>query len=75
MSGHSREQQHRRLAARRAALESRLDALLRLAPLCPDLVVELASPSDEGPRGLSALRSKMATYQANEVWLASGDPQ
>jgi len=35
------------------------------APLCPDLVVELASPSDEGPRGLSALRSKMAAYQAN----------
>ncbi len=26
------------------------------APLCPDLVVELASPSDEGPRGVSALR-------------------
>ena len=60
------------------------------APLCPDLVVELASPSDEGPRGLSALRSKMAAYQANgarlgwllipsqqsvEVWLASGDPE
>ena len=35
------------------------------APLCPDLVVELASPSDEGPRGLTALRSKMAAYQAN----------
>jgi Uma2 family endonuclease len=34
-------------------------------PLCPDLVVELASPSDVGPRGLSALRRKMATYQAN----------
>ena len=60
------------------------------APLCPDLVVELASPSDEGPRGLSALRSKMAAYQANgarlgwllipsqqsvEVWHASGDPE
>lgn len=60
------------------------------APLCPDLVVELASPSDEGPRGLTALRSKMAAYQANgarlgwlliphqravEVWSASGDPQ
>jgi Uma2 family endonuclease len=60
------------------------------APLCPDLVVELASPSDEGPRGLSALRRKMATYQANgarlgwllipheqavEVWPASGAPQ
>ncbi|WP_398324426.1 Uma2 family endonuclease [Vulcanococcus sp.] len=55
------------------------------APLCPDLVVELASPSDEGPRGLTALRRKMAAYQANgaqlgwllipeqravEVWLA-----
>lgn len=60
------------------------------APLCPDLVVELASPSDEGPRGLQALRSKMAAYQANgarlgwlliphqqavEVWPAEGDPQ
>ncbi|MFM7452662.1 MAG: Uma2 family endonuclease [Cyanobium sp.] len=60
------------------------------APLCPDLVVEMASPSDEGPRGLTALRRKMATYQANgaclgwlliphqqavEVWSASGDPQ
>jgi Uma2 family endonuclease len=60
------------------------------APLCPDLVVELASPSDEGPRGVSALRQKMASYQANgawlgwlllphqqavEVWLASGASQ
>jgi Uma2 family endonuclease len=60
------------------------------APLCPDLVVELASPSDEGPRGVSALRQKMAAYQANgarlgwlliphdqavEVWPASGAPQ
>ena len=60
------------------------------APLCPDLVVELASPSDEGPRALTALRSKMAVYQANgarlgwlliphnqvvEVWPASGDPK
>jgi Uma2 family endonuclease len=60
------------------------------APLCPDLVVELASPSDEGPRGLAALRQKMAAYQANgarlgwlllphdqavEVWPASGSPQ
>lgn len=34
-------------------------------PLCPDLVVELASPSDEGPRGLTALRHKMASYQRN----------
>ncbi len=60
------------------------------APLCPDLVVELASPSDEGPRGLTALRQKMAAYQANgarlgwlliphdqavEVWPAGGEPQ
>jgi Uma2 family endonuclease len=60
------------------------------APLCPDLVVELASPSDEGPRGLTALRRKMAAYQSNgarlgwlllpderavEVWPASGEPQ
>jgi Uma2 family endonuclease len=35
------------------------------APLCPDLVVELASPSDEEPRGVKALRRKMAAYQAN----------
>jgi Uma2 family endonuclease len=34
-------------------------------PLCPDLVVELASPSDEGPRGLTALRRKMAAYRTN----------
>jgi Uma2 family endonuclease len=60
------------------------------APLCPDLVVELASPSDEAPRGLTALRQKMAAYQANgarlgwllipheqavEMWPASGAPQ
>jgi Uma2 family endonuclease len=59
-------------------------------PLCPDVVVELASPSDEGPRSLSALRSKMASYQANgarlgwlllpeertvEIWPASGEPR
>lgn len=59
------------------------------APLCPDLVVELASPGDEGPRGVSALRQKMAAYQTNgarlgwlllphdqavEVWPASGSP-
>lgn len=30
------------------------------ASLCPELVVELASPCDEGPRGISALREKMA---------------
>lgn len=35
------------------------------APVCPDLVVELASPSDEGPRGVSALRRKMELFQAN----------
>lgn len=35
------------------------------APLCPDLVVELASPSEAGPRGVSARRRKMAAYQAN----------
>jgi Uma2 family endonuclease len=58
------------------------------APLCPDLVVELASPADEGPRGVSALRRKMAAYQANgarlgwlllpqertvEIWAAAGE--
>ena len=35
------------------------------APLCPDVVVELASPSDQGARGLTALRHKMAAYQRN----------
>ena len=35
------------------------------APLCPDLVVELVSPGDEGPRGLTALRRKIAAYQRN----------
>lgn len=53
-------------------------------------MVELASPTDEGPRGLAALRRKMATDQANssrlgwllipqdqalEVWPATGPPQ
>jgi Uma2 family endonuclease len=55
-------------------------------PLCPDLVVELASPSDRLPD----LRSKMEAYQGNgarlgwlllpetrcvEVWRPSGEPQ
>ncbi len=59
------------------------------APICPDLVVELASPSDEGPRSLTALRQKMAAYQRNgarlgwllipaervvEVWEPLADP-
>ena len=59
------------------------------APLCPDLVVELASPSDQGPRGLTALRQKMAAYQRNgarlgwllipaqqavEIWEPLADP-
>jgi Uma2 family endonuclease len=34
-------------------------------PLCPDLVIELASASDDSPRGAEALRRKMAAYQAN----------
>jgi Uma2 family endonuclease len=56
-------------------------------PLCPDLVVELVSASDEGPRGAQALRRKMAAYLANgaqvgwllfpeqkavEIWQADG---
>jgi Uma2 family endonuclease len=48
------------------------------APLCPDLVVELASPSNEGPRGVSALRQKMAAYRANGAqlgWLLLPDQQ
>ena len=38
-------------------------------PLCPDLVVELASPSDEGPRGVNALRQKMKLYRRNGAQL------
>ena len=38
-------------------------------PLCPDLVIELASASDAGPRGSEALRRKMALYQANGAQL------
>lgn len=43
-------------------------------PLCPDLVVELASTSgastsDQGPRGAEALRRKMDGYQANGAQL------
>jgi Uma2 family endonuclease len=48
------------------------------APLCPDLVVELASASDQGPRGLSTLRRKMVAYQANGAllgWLLIPDQQ
>jgi Uma2 family endonuclease len=67
-----------------------LDERRSFAPLCPDLVVELSSPSDEGPRGVTALREKMAAYQTNgarlgwlllpheqavEAWPANGAPQ
>ncbi|MFM7087729.1 MAG: Uma2 family endonuclease [Cyanobium sp.] len=38
-------------------------------PLCPDLVIELASASDQGPRGTEALRRKMAAYQSNGAQL------
>jgi len=38
-------------------------------PLCPHLVVELVSASDEGPRGAEALRRKMAAYLANGTQL------
>ena len=59
-------------------------------PLCPDLVVELVSPSDEGPRGSETLRRKMAAYLANgarlgwllfpeqravEIWRPGADPE
>jgi subtilisin-like proprotein convertase family protein len=40
-------------------------------PLCPDLVVEMASPSDEGPRGVSSPRRKVGLYQANGAQLGS----
>lgn len=58
-------------------------------PLCPDLVVELVSPSDGGPRGAKALREKMGAYVANgarlgwllfpeeravEIWEVGADP-
>ncbi len=54
--------------------EERWQALTReqrrgFPPLCPDLVIELASPSDEGPRGVTALHRKMAQYQANGATL------
>ena len=39
------------------------------APLCPDLVVELASSCDEGPRGVADLRQKMESYRANGAQL------
>jgi Uma2 family endonuclease len=39
--------------------------LHRSIPLCPDLVVELASPTD----GPEALRRKLADYMANGVRL------
>jgi Uma2 family endonuclease len=39
------------------------------ASLCPELVVKLASPGDEGPRGVSALRLKMAAYRTNGAQL------
>lgn len=32
---------------------------------CPDLVVELAGPSDDGPRGLTALRQKSQITDAH----------
>ena len=38
-------------------------------PLSPDLVVALASASDQGPRGVSALRLKMANNIANGTQL------
>ncbi len=38
-------------------------------PLCPDLVIELASASDAGPRGADALRRKMEVYQVNGAQL------
>ena len=41
----------------------------RFPPLCPDLVIELASPNDESPRGVTALRRKMALFQSNGAQL------
>ena len=57
-------------------------------PLCPDLVVELVSPSDGEPWGIQVLRRKLAAYLANgarlgwllipqqravEIWQAGAD--
>lgn len=39
-------------------------------PFRPDLVVELASPSDYGPRGPNALHRKMAAHQVNGAQLS-----
>ncbi len=50
----------------------------RFPPLCPDLVVELVSASDAGPRGLDAVRQKMERYQANGArlgWLLRPEQQ
>jgi Uma2 family endonuclease len=59
-------------------------------PLCPDLVVELASPSDDGPRGAEALRRRLTAYLANgaqlgwllypeqravEIWRPGAEPE
>jgi Uma2 family endonuclease len=46
-------------------------------PLCPDLVVELASSSDQGPLGLSAQLGWLLipAEQAVEVWPAQGAAQ
>lgn len=40
------------------------------APLCPDLLVELASASGERPRDLTALRQKMAVDQRTGAGLS-----
>ncbi len=37
--------------------------------LCPDRLVELASPSEEGPREENALRRNMKLYQAKGTCL------
>ena len=46
-----------------------LDQRRGFPPLCPDLVVELASASDDGPRGVAVLRQKMETYRCNGAQL------
>jgi len=65
-------------------------AALDFAPLCRDLLAELASPIDERPKGLTIYSKKMALYQANgarlgllhlpeervvDVWPGSKAPQ
>ena len=58
-----------RLCASLAGRPSPPSSAVALPPSALGLVVELASPSEQAPRGLTALRRKMAAYQANGAQL------